>query len=85
MSEGYEFDICKDGSVNGGIPRNQVLEVLRNSKWVENAVRIGRCFVCRDSDIDETGLCFICRAYLSSEEREAADKYYVQPHNVPFE
>ncbi len=65
-----------DDSVNGGVPRYRVLEILLNAKWVERAVKSGRCFVCKATDIDQTGLCLICRSFLSDEERAATEPYY---------
>ena len=66
-------------SANGGVPRHHVLEVLKNPKRVAQAVRRGRCFQCYADDIDATGLCLICRSFLSDEEREAARIYYDAP------
>jgi hypothetical protein len=67
-------------SANGGIPRDRVLETLRSPKRVAVAVKAGRCFLCRAMDIDVTGLCLVCRTFLSDEEREAARVYY---HEMP--
>jgi len=66
-------------SSNGGVPRWMVLEVLGNPKLVRRAVESGRCFQCQATDIDPTGLCLICRSFLSDEERQAAQRYYNEP------
>jgi hypothetical protein len=63
-------------SVNGGIPRGHVLTALQNPKFVERSVKGGRCFLCRAEDIDVTGLCLVCRSFLSDEERQACQTYY---------
>ncbi len=63
-------------SANGGVPRDRVIEILRNPKLVAQAIKRGRCFQCQAIDIDPTGLCLICRTFLSDEEREVAQSYY---------
>ncbi len=63
-------------SSNGGVSRDRVIEILRNPKLVGHAVKRGRCFQCQATDIDSTGLCLICRTFLSDEEREVAQTYY---------
>ena len=63
-------------TANGGLPRYLTMEALRNPKFVARAVRSGRCFLCAAADIDATGLCLICRSFLSDEERNAAQVYY---------
>jgi hypothetical protein len=63
-------------SANGGVARDRVLLVLRNPKLVANAVKRGKCFQCFALDIDQTGLCFICRNFLNDEERAACRQYY---------
>ena len=63
-------------SANGGVPRWRVIEILRTPKLVAHAVKAGRCFQCRAHDIDQTGLCLICRSFLSDEERAVAQAYY---------
>ena len=63
-------------SANGGLPRYLTLDALRNPQYIARAVARGRCFLCAASDIDATGLCLICRSFLSDEERRAAQSYY---------
>ena len=63
-------------SANGGLPRYLTLQALANPKFIARAVATGRCFLCAASDIDVTGLCLICRSFLSDEERQAAQAYY---------
>jgi hypothetical protein len=63
-------------SANGGVPRDRVLLALQNPKLVANAVKRGKCFQCFAVDIDQTGLCLICRSFLTDEERAAAQVYY---------
>ncbi len=63
-------------SANGGLSRQRTLDALRNPKFVARAVATGRCFHCAATDIDATGLCLICRSFLSDEERQAAQVYY---------
>ncbi len=63
-------------SANGGIARDRVLWALKNPKLVANAVKRGKCFQCFALDIDQTGLCLICRSFLTDEERSAAHVYY---------
>ena len=63
-------------SANGGLPRYRTLEALGNRKFIARAVNSGRCFLCAAADIDATGLCLICRSFLSDEERAAAQVYY---------
>ena len=63
-------------TANGGLPRHLTLQALENRKFIARAVAIGRCFLCAASDIDVTGLCLICRSFLSDEERQAAQPYY---------
>ena len=63
-------------SANGGLPRHLTLDALLNPRYVARAVTVGRCFLCAASDIDVTGLCLICRSFLSDEERQAAQVYY---------
>ena len=63
-------------SANGGVPRERVLDALHNPRIVAEAVRVGRCFQCKAVDVDVTGLCLVCRSFLSDEEREAARVYY---------
>ena len=63
-------------SVNGGLPRHLALDALRNPKFVARAVALGRCFLCAATDVDVTGLCLICRSFLSDEERQATRVYY---------
>ncbi|HSV74960.1 MAG TPA: hypothetical protein VLH79_14465 [Chthonomonadales bacterium] len=66
-------------SANGGVPRDRLLETLRNPRAVRQAVRLMRCLLCRAADIDVTGLCLVCRTFLSDEEREACRPYYDAP------
>ena len=63
-------------SANGGLPRYKLLEFLDRPKLVKQAVASGRCVLCRAADIDQTSLCFICRSFLSDDERDAAQVYY---------
>ncbi len=63
-------------AANGGVPRDRVLEVLRNPKLVAVAVKAGRCLLCRHTPIDAAGLCEMCLTFLSDEERNAAQAYY---------
>lgn len=63
-------------SANGGIPRERLLETLKKPKAVAHAVSLGRCLMCKATDIDASGLCMVCRAFLSDEEREACRQYY---------
>jgi len=63
-------------SANGGVARERVLNVLKNPKFVANAVKRGKCFQCFGADIDQSGLCFVCRSFLTDEERAAAQMYY---------
>jgi hypothetical protein len=63
-------------SANGGVPRDRVLEALGNPRLVSNAVKISKCFQCYAEDVDVTGLCLICRSFLTDEERAAAQRYY---------
>jgi len=63
-------------SANGGVARDRVLLILQNPKLVAGAVKRGKCFQCFAVDIDQTGLCLICRSFLSDEERHAAQRYY---------
>ena len=63
-------------SINGGLPRHQVLHALQTPRFVKQAVKVGRCFQCRAQEIDVTGLCLICRSFLNDEERRAAQVYY---------
>lgn len=63
-------------SANGGVPRDRLLETLKNPRTVRLAVRLERCLLCRASDVDVTGLCLVCRTFLSDEEREACRPYY---------
>jgi hypothetical protein len=63
-------------SANGGVARDRVILVLRNPKLVGNAVKRGKCFQCFAVDIDQTGLCFVCRSFLTDEERAVAQVYY---------
>jgi hypothetical protein len=58
------------------VPRERVLEALQNRRLVANAVKIGKCFQCYAEDIDVTGLCLICRSFLTDEERSVARQYY---------
>lgn len=62
-------------TVNGGVPRDLVLEALQNPRFIGRAVRSGRCFMCRQPEVDRSGLCLVCRTFLSDEEREAARVY----------
>ncbi len=67
-------------SANGGVARHLVLEILlHRPRFVARAVEIGRCFLCMASEVDVTGMCLICRSFLSDEEREAAQAYYDAP------
>jgi hypothetical protein len=66
-------------SANGGVPRDRVLDALKNPRFVANAVKIRKCFQCYADDIDVTGLCLICRSFLTDEERSAAQSYYDAP------
>lgn len=66
-------------SANGGVSRERVLLWLQNPKLVANAVKRGKCFQCFAADIDQTGLCLICRSFLTDEERAAAQRYYDAP------
>lgn len=63
-------------SANGGVPRDRVLLTLQDPKFVANAVKRGRCFQCFALDIDQTGLCLVCRSFLTDEERAIAEFYY---------
>jgi hypothetical protein len=63
-------------SANGGVPRDRVLLTLKNPKFVANAVKRGKCFQCFALDIDQTGLCLVCRSFLTDEERAVAQVYY---------
>ena len=63
-------------SANGGVARDRVLLALQNPKLVANAVKRGKCFQCLALDIDQTGLCLICRSFLTDEERDVARIYY---------
>ena len=63
-------------SSNGGIPRDRVLDALRNPQFVRQTIAMGRCFLCRAEEVDVTGLCLICRSFLNDEERQAAQTYY---------
>lgn len=63
-------------TANGGLPRYLTLDALRNPRFIARAVASGRCFHCSATDIDVTGLCLICRSFLSDEERKAAQTYY---------
>ena len=66
----------RSNSINGGVPQERILESLKTPKFIQRAVKSGRCFVCRAQDIDVTGLCLVCRSFLNDEEREATRPYY---------
>lgn len=63
-------------SANGGLARERIFAYLKNPKLVAQTVRRGKCAQCFAEDIDATGLCLICRSFLTDEEREAAQPYY---------
>lgn len=69
-------DSLSEYSTNGGVPRDRILDALQNHRFVQQSIRTGRCFQCREQEIDVTGLCLICRSFLNDEERKAAQFYY---------
>ena len=53
-----------------------VIVALKNPRFVSEARRVGKCFMCKAKEVDNTGLCLICRTYLNDEERAIAQSYY---------
>jgi hypothetical protein len=58
---------------NGVMPRKELLQFLRSAPLVREAVRRGRCVLCRARGVGHDALCEDCRPYLSDEERALSD------------
>ncbi|HRJ26699.1 MAG TPA: hypothetical protein PLO61_04200 [Fimbriimonadaceae bacterium] len=58
-----------------GVPRHQLEYVLTQPKMVAEAVRIDRCLLCRNPDVNEAGLCSVCVAVLNDRELELLHRW----------
>lgn len=58
-----------------GIPRDQLMFILRQGFAVKTAIRIQKCMLCRASGVNEAGICHMCMAFLSDEESRLVEKF----------
>lgn len=58
-----------------GVPRSQLKLALQNVRVVQTARRINACLLCRDRDVNESGLCGKCWSQLTDDEFALAQKW----------
>lgn len=58
-----------------GIPVSDLHWVLRREDLVRARRRVGKCFVCCESNINEAGLCEVCLSLLSDDLVRMVEKW----------
>lgn len=58
-----------------GIPRDQLIWVLTQSRLVRTAVRLDTCLLCCNHRVNEAGLCDICYCLLNDAELVLAERW----------
>ena len=58
-----------------GIPRDQLLFVMSQSRRVREARRIDACLLCRRGNVNEAALCDVCYGLLDGEELRVATRW----------